>query len=107
VYETLKTPEATQELRRRLIDFTSVVIGRIAESGLTWMRVKKVVQENSDEECTIAGIKAYLAEIMGATINDNNDRTFTLRFIHTALECVDWYAVLSYIQNKMLEEQPF
>lgn len=112
-FSTVLDTAQIEETKRLIAEHTAHIIGNISSDNNTYNAMRRIQERSkaaNDPDTTIAGMKAYFADRMGATISDKlNVCTFTHAFMQTGLNLVDWYAVLSYLTeiDNDLDRHPF
>ena len=84
---------------------TSIVMGFITQNNNAYAAMLRILERAApvkDPDVAIDAIKSYLADRMGQVIDIDKKLEhgpLTLNFINTGLNLVDWYAVLSLLQE--------
>lgn len=112
-FSTVLDTAQIEQTRKQIESHTAIILGFITTDNTAFNAIQRTMERSkpaSDPDVSVAGIKAYVTDRMGATITSElRDRSLTHSFLSTALDLVDWYAVLSYLAEleNDLDKHPF
>jgi hypothetical protein len=113
-YQTVLNTQQIEDTKRLIGEHTDIITGFFTNDNNAFSAALRILDRaapTKDPDIAITALKAYVSDRIGLAINQNHDKTLACNFTQTGLNLVDWYAVLSILQEikdaKDLDQQPF